>query len=95
MSHTIDLNIPLTSAERLAPKPSKIYFTVEPMPGHFLEEVILEMIGLADRMKISVVANLNTVRTVVHPGSNGAAVYAAWGDALKARSAKERPKIGD
>lgn len=50
--------------------------------GAHIPRVIRQMVGLANRLEISIWADLNGVRTLARPGDNHEAIYEAWDAAI-------------
>jgi len=60
-----------------------LYIEVSVYGGARIPNVIKEMVELADRMKISVWASLNGVRTLARIGDDAEKIHAAWEEAVK------------
>lgn len=61
---------------------SDLHITVQVYGGAHIPRVIEEMVDLANRMQISVWAELNGVRTLARVGEDPVAIYRAWEEAI-------------
>jgi len=61
---------------------SDLYIDVQVYGGSHIPDVIRQMVELANRLQISVWAELNGVRTLARPGDDPAAIIASWDEAL-------------
>lgn len=57
---------------------SDIYIDVKVYGGTHCHKAIMDMQALADRIGVSVWADLNGVRTLARPGDSWAKIIAAW-----------------
>lgn len=72
--------------ERSVRSGSDIYLDVKVYGGTDISKACRDMVALADRMDITIWAELNGVRVLARPGDDGAALWQAWQDAVQSKA---------
>lgn len=69
---------------------SDVYLDVKVYGGADIAKVCRDMIELADRLGITIWADLNGIRTLARPGDDPAALWKAWQEAGQSKNAYPR-----
>lgn len=77
-----------------AGRSSDVYLDVKVYGGSDIAKVCRDMVALADRMGITIWADLNDVRTLARPGDDGHALWLAWQEAARSKVAYKRASTG-